>query len=309
MPLLYSFVAVPFAFCVVALHLQSRFALLRNRTWLAALLAFAVGSGFLFVFLTWRIRGRQQDLFCFTHYPIFPVIGGLGLLLYFCLRKLIPEPFRPVALLAALASWAAANHQVLTGFFTVPHNYDQNCGVVGAALILVLALLPLLRYRLVEWVAFLAIGALAVDHARESYRIQKNMLAGVTFSQELLSDLKTNSPNCAVNNLNLATIGAMLFPKQPPTLLGHQNTTFLFTSHAFDHYQWAKAEINKQPDLAKEFAPLFEQLDHYYRYENDDFILVHSGRKTRFPQRHDPDSPPKELRYPPLQIRVLKQSN
>lgn len=304
LPFLYPFVALPFGFCLFAFHLKTRWSACSQRSWLAALCSFVVISCALFVYLNWIVSERHRELFCATHEPLLSTSGVLALVLYGLLRGLMPVNLRPLGFFIALAPTLVANQQIITGLFSCPHNYEQNFGVISCAVLLVFALVPLARYRLVEYAAVILLAFLAQDHARDVYQIQKNKFAKLKLNERLLETLKNDSANVAINEPSLAAYAALLFPRQPTTVFGFQNTYMALGDRQFDHYLWAKAEILKNQQLAHTFQATFRELDRLYKYESFDFILAHSGRRSSFPLAHDPLAHAIKT-YSPLQVFLV----
>lgn len=305
LPFLYPFVAIPFAFCLFALHLHCRFKAVRP--WVAALLSYLLIAGLLFLLMTFVITGPRRDFFTHSHEPLLSFCGVVTIVLYATLRKLLREDLRPLGLVLAIAPWVNVNQQLLSGYFTLPNAYEQTFGGIAAALIIILAALPYLGRRALQWATLVGLTLLTYDYACTNYDIQAAMLKGIPLTPELITTLKDDSPNVAISDPTLASFASMLFPKQPLTSLAHQQTFKGMADKAFDHYVWVKSELRKRPDVSRHFEAVFKQLDASFRYEGDDFILLHVGRRRNFIQRHDPEQPARDLGFAPLKIMVIER--
>jgi hypothetical protein len=289
MPLLYPFIAVPFAFAVLAVHVRVRTAWAERCPAVAPLLAFAVVSLALWAYFSLYLDDGARQLLVESRYPLVSFTSAVGLVVYPLLARGIPTHLRYAALMIALAPLAAANQQVVSGWLAQPNNVEQFFGVSA------LAVITTLGTARGAWAGgaagVLAAGAVVLS-AQATWADNRAANRGLALTAETLRLFRDASAAVMINDVTLASRASMLFPMQPSTLLAYQRT---FPGQAAKHlaaYVCAREATRRDPLLEREFRDVFLVLDRAYRHENLDFVLLHVGRRRTATVTHRLDELP-----------------
>ena len=303
LPILYTFLVVPFAFIVVALHLSHRFPPRSpGAAVLAPLASFALLAAGLTLYFSLLIDPGLKEYLLHSHLPLLSFSSTAALALCLLLYRWIRPDLRRAALIIALSPLVAANLQLVTGWIAQPNNFEQNFGVCCAAVPCVLALISLPRAAAPRVLAFALCLMCAGLSSYHTFTNNQRRSSRLELRPELLSRLKSDSRHVAINDTEVASVLAMVFPRQPPTFFGYERTSTLLSKSPVAEYLCAKQQINRDAALGRAFRATFARLDSAYRYGNKDFILRTLKRESGFAVLHDteavpPDCPPANLHY------------
>lgn len=267
-PVLYSFFALPVAFCVSALYI-SMCAFRRIHIGLISIFcAVAISIG-LSVYYAFFLGSYGRHLALETRLPLFSVMGTTCAFLYCGARRNLNEPGRKIALVSTFATWFAANHQIISGFTAQPSNAESYFGAVVAGGLLVAAISHSV-FLLRCFTAGLSLLYLlvCVSWTRDSLRYYSSDGP----SPELVSSLRTAPESIAVNDVLWATRLNLALPKQKSTLLSVSRVYVGVDDDALDRYVCAKQSI-RESGFQKEFEQTFRFLDSAYRDDFEDPLL------------------------------------
>lgn len=282
---LYSFIKIPVFFITLSICLNQRFDGLKN--YLSILISFVFTSsivGFYLNFFATKNRGASEIMVA-SHYPLVSFTSSICLLLYVTFHRNIKNHLRYPTLVICLAPLAAVNHQIISGWITAPNGFEQNFGVYCISIIISLIVVENSIYSLIA----LAISFLMLCFSSNqlfNMNTQANQVLPV--DRKLLTALKNDSANVAINDIDLAQRLSMVFPRQHSTALALEKTYPVLADKSFKEYQCVKHRIIKDVKLNSQFDNMFKQLDKAYKYEHEDFVLLHLGRKKSFSVKHDP---------------------
>ena len=282
---LYSFVKIPVLFITLAIYLKQKFNGLKS--YLSILISFMFISSILGFYLNFfAIKNRDvSQVLVASHYPLISFTSSMCLLLYFTFYRSISNQLKYPALVICLAPLAAVNHQIISGWITAPNGFEQNFDVYCISTILSLIVIEKSIYSLIA----LAISfSMLCFSSNQVFSMNNQANQGLPIDEKLLTALKSDSANVAINDIDLAQRLSMVFPRQHFTALALGRTYSVFAEKSFKDYQCVKERIIKDPRLNSQFKNTFKQLDKAYTYEHEDFILLHLGRKKSFSVKRDP---------------------
>ncbi len=296
-PFLYPFILVPYLFTLVSLHACQYWRLNGWKVLWALLGAYSLACLGAWVQVAILSPPRLREMMVASHLPVVSTTGIISVLLFILLRQFTQTHLRQASLVIALAPTFANNLHVLSGYFSAPHNFEQYAGVVSCSLVLILAIVPWLQYRILETGAVLGLVWLGLAHAQDCYRNQQTITAHLQLTPELLSALREDPTGVVVEDSSVASLLSLLYPQQPTTPLALQNSYPILAERSFPRYVQVRATLLRDPTLAASYEKSLAELDRFYRYESEDFILWHNRRKTQFHLRHSveetvpPDTP------------------
>lgn len=219
-PFLYSFIKIPFLFIILAIHLRHRFKQLSQ--YLAILISFAATSSILWIYLNLFTDEVSKQIMVNSHYPLISSTSVICLLLYLIFYKSIDPRFRYAALVISFAPLVASNHQVISGWMAAPNSFEQNFGVYCISVVLSLILINKIVYSLIALASAVLMLCISADQVFDTnYQTNQKL----PLSNKLLVALKNDSPNVAINDVDLASLVSMIFPRQPSTLFAWQKPT------------------------------------------------------------------------------------
>jgi hypothetical protein len=296
-PFLYSFVALPLAFVLLALHLRNQSAWLEEHPALclaASFLSVAVVQAIYFKFLV--LDWIRQVLLVPSRAPCLSFTFAAAFAGYLVLCREMPAKKRFLLLAVVFAPLAAENGQLVTGRYVDANNFEQNFGVYSAALVLTWAVLESTRLKRSAW-AIVGVSFLLLLYSSEIYfEINYGTQRRLPLDGELLGRLRTDSPHVAINDVALASLASMVFPRQPMTLLSFAQTSPPVAEEDLERYLCAKRQILEDATRRPQFEAALRQIDKGYRHESSDFVLISGGRRTSYPVEHDMDAVPADCR-------------
>ncbi len=279
LPFLYPFVAVPTAFIVVSLHIHHRFRAHRWSNWAAPMAAFGLITCGMWIHLHTLIPHEARMFLAETRLPLLSFTFLLGAIVAWWGHRRCPREYRFLVWILAIAPLFAANHQIVTGLLGVPNAYEQYVGVICVALIAIFVVRSAWLTKVLVCVSLL----LAFGAGLRTVRANLQYAAQFQMGEELLESLRVDSGKVAINNIVLAQMSNMLFPRQPPTLLGYEKSyAALCSEDILREYRCARQTLLDNPETAPHFQEVIDVLDTAYRYQGADFVLVHVGRRTEF---------------------------
>jgi hypothetical protein len=294
-PVLYPFVGIPFCFVVLGLWLTAG-----GRRWpiaigreIAAIIAFAAVAAAVGVFFLAFIR--RTALADYLPPSRLPLISGTGLAaigLYLIVRRRLSAELRDAAFFLALAPLVAVNTQVIAGVFEAPHNFEQNFGVVALGVLLVLSLRTI---RAGPWLASataaLACVLLAV-YSTQIFRVNGAVAQQIAPPPALVEALNQNPESVVIGDPDLADIFSLIAPRTRFSALARSQ--ILRSEHSAEHFAryLCTRELIRQQNLPEVLPAAFALLDAGYRYQGQDFPLLHLRRREQFRQVFDPASVP-----------------
>lgn len=299
---LYSFIKIPALFITLSIYLKQRFNRLKNH--LAILISFVITSsivGFYINFFAVKSKGTLEALVA-SHYPLISFTSSICLLLYFIFHRSIRNQLKYPALVICLAPLAAVNHQIISGWVSVPNSFEQYFGVYCISIIFSLIVIDKPIYSLIA----LSMSFLMLCFSSNQLFSMNNQTNQVlSMDSKLLAALKNNSANVAISDIDLAQRLSMVFPRQRSTALAVERTYAALVKNSFKDYQCVKEKIIKDAKLNNQFKNILKQLDQAYKYEHEDFVLLHLGRKKTFSVKRDPTQPPSNCSSSNLQYFVV----
>jgi hypothetical protein len=296
LPLLYSFIALPLAFILLTLHLR------KQSTWFKERPAFCLAAAFLSVsvmeaaYLNFLVPEGVKVLLVPSRAPCVSFTFLLGLAGFLVVRRGIPAEGRFVLLTVLFAPLAAENGQVITGWYVDAHNTEQCFGVYAAAFVLVWAVLEFTWLKRAAWAIIASSFLLLLCASAVFFKINDDNQRRLPLEAELLGRLQADSPHVAINDMALASLASMVFPKQPMTLFSFGHTSPPVTKEDLEQYLCAKQQILGDTVRKPQFEKVLGELDRWYRYENADFVLISGGRRKSYPVEHDMGAVPTDCR-------------
>lgn len=278
LPFMYPFVSIPAAFVALAIQIRSywRWRAATAGPLLVSFLAIGTAAwGYYNVFVGEQIRVLLVD----TRLPLLSVTALLGVALYAALRERIAEPLRFFALAAALAPLVASNHQVISGHLAQPNNFEQYAGVFTASLVLILGIgerAPWRRAAMALGTVFFLAAAVVVF--RDNHQINSRL----AFSPELVRALATSPDRTAVNDVELASVLAMVHPRQASTALGLEKSYPAVADRHVAGYRCIKKRVFQDHPQDAGFRRAFARLDAAYVLGSQNYMMVHINRKREF---------------------------
>lgn len=286
-PFLYPFIAVPYIFVLIAINLRQKYLSQKNLFYTLAV-SYLVLSISLAIYFRFFVNEQIKEILVASHLPLISFSSVLCLILYFGIdKKRITEQTKDIAVIISLAPLVASNHQIITGWIAQPNNFEQYFGVLCITFMFMIYISKERRIQnatIIISIAFMLSSCVAIFY--DNY----NLNSKITINKELLFVLKNDSRNILVNDVGVASMLNMVYPKQASTILGYENTFSLMAKNNFHEYVCAKNTINKNKDYKDKFKGVFATLDKAYKYENKDFILSHIGRKKEFKVENVPDN-------------------
>ena len=280
-PFLYLFVQIPYLFTVLSLHAIFRVRSRRINVPFRAILLGVYALLCLGLYLAYRllIKGSIQDSFLVkTHAPLISLTGLLILVVLMVWGRRISEERRRLCWILAGAVWAAANTQLVTGFFTQPGNFEQYFGSQALALVLVCVLdgFQLSRPAKVGLGVFCCL--LLIMFSRHVFLINHHPWQRNPLPKEILLELERDSNRVLADSPWLASVLGLIHPRQAITALDPSQTFYSLAYKKIDSYRCLRHRLLSHPDWKKRFGPLIHQIDNGYRYLHSDFILIHLNR-------------------------------
>lgn len=281
-PILYSFVALPYAFGLTSIFFATR---PFSRNLHPAILAGGTAaflSAALAIYFNYFMGDYAKHLALESRLPLFSITGTVTLLLYFAARSELSADARRIWMLLALTPWFAANHQIFSGFLAQPSNCESYVGapIAGAMAVLLCA-------KHTFKLQFLMSGLAAMYVLSGIWWTRDNIASfgNLGTSDPLMQSLRINSEAVAVPDPLLATRLNLVYAKQKPTALSVNRVYIGVTSESLDRYVCSKQSIAAQ-SAATEFSGILVFLDSAYRDDFEDPLL--NLRRTKFPRaNHD----------------------
>ena len=305
-PVLYPFVAIPYAFVVLCLFIDQKLQTMAvgpgMRAGIALIVSFVAiacaKAAYYWVFVSGT---GMADFLPSTRLPLLSFTGAAALLLYVVARTFVNPTLRRAGLFLAIAPLAAVNTQVISGFLEVPHNFEQNFGVVvlGVFFALVLSTIGFRPWPLVT--AAVASCALLAVYSAHIFAVNGSVWQRMPPSQELLDGLRRQPDSVLIADPDLADVYSLIAPGVHFSALARsqtirselRSTGTATTADRFETYLCTKelVSVNRLSDAIP--ASTFSVLDQGFRYLNQDFPLVHLNRHTTFRQYFDPGMAPR----------------
>jgi hypothetical protein len=303
-PVLYPFFSVPFAFvalcllCDRALH-----SVVQAPGWRACLaivasfVAIACAKWAFFVFI---LRGVGfAEFLPQDRWPLISGTGVLALLIYAAIRSRLNPAHRRAALFLAVAPVAAVNTQVISGFFEVPGNFEQNFGVLAVGVLFALALSTIRGSKALVGAAAVSCALLGV-YSSYVFVVNSSIWQRVPPSEPLLDGLRRAPESVLISERFLADLYTLIAPGVHYSALAPAQALrsarrapgVLTTEERFQIYLCTKQMVSTSEWSDTIPASTFSALDRDYRYLRADFPLLHLNRRTTFRQHFDPAAAP-----------------
>lgn len=325
LPFLYPFVAVPAAFILLSLHLRKLFPRIAQTVYWTPLISFFIIGFALFVYFNLLVPRSIKEFLTETHLPLISVTGIECLLITAWGYRRCAEQNRHFLVICAATPLAVTNMQIISGHLGSPNAHEQYFGTLCAAVVFIFCLktdprtLPAgdpriqMKQSLVSFSLFrkslefmlspqvlrkgllLFASIILLVSGRHMFRENYSVNERFPFNPEVRRELRYRSHLVAIDNQRLAAVANMIYPKQPSTLLGYERSFApVCTDQGFQDYLLAKKTLLNDDSLSEHFRKMLQTLDDGYRYENEDFILLHIGRKQAFHEKHNPALVPEE---------------
>lgn len=278
-PVLYPFIAVPFAFITTALHLRTRIS-----SYLALMASFIIISAMLAIYFGFFVDAKTKEYLVESHYPLISFTSLFAVIIYLAGKNKIPERFRYAAMAVAISPMMAANQQIISGWITQPNNFEQNFGLYCVSIVAVMAFIFTGRVYKQAGVVFVVF--LIAYSSYLSFVTNHQTNSKLKLDERLLTALTEDSSSVAISNVGLSDTIGMIYPKQAPTMFAFIKTFSVWVRESFPAYQCFKNRV-RELGYKDEFQEVFDTLDRSYVYGNKDFILLHFGRKKDFKKEND----------------------
>jgi hypothetical protein len=313
-PFVYFFVAVPYAFVVLALFIHHRAAAVVREPARRALVAIAASFAAISVALSIAFRlliaGTQTaDFVPLTRLPLLSGTGAVALIVYALARSRLNPTFRTPALFLAVAPLAVANTQILAGFVQQPNNLEQNFGVVALAIVSVLALRTLGRGRFLPLASAAASCALLAAYASHVFVVNGAVWQRARLSNALLDTLRQQPESLVIGDPDLADLFSLVAPGVHFSALARSQALHQTrgsggpsTAERFENYLCVKRLLTSGHLPPVVNPNVFVEMDRVFRFLNQDFPLTHLNRRHEFKQYFDPSQEPKRCASRELQI-------
>lgn len=296
-PFVYPFVGIPYAFVTLCLLFNDKGRRLIafpawRRTMMAALASYALTAGALLAYYSLFVKGSMLGEYLLaTRLPLLSGTGAAALGLFVLLRSRFTPALRDPALFLALAPTAMVNTQLLSGFMTTPHGFEQSFGVVVLGVLLVFGI-HTVRNRGWMLVAAGALScALLAVYSSQVFVVNASIWQRMPPSEKLLDSLQRDPDSVLIGDPDLADIYSLIAPRLHFSALARSQTFAagpILTSERFEKYLCTKQLVVQHH--ASELVPgaAFALLDQSFRYLNRDFALLHLNRTSGFKQVFDP---------------------
>jgi len=293
-PVLYPFVGVPFSFVALGLWLTDRapWPIVRRRS-VAAMIAFAAVAVAVGAFYVVLVRGTGlADFLPKSRLPLVSIMSVVAVSCYLAAGRRAEGRLRDAAFFLAVAPFAAVNTQLIAGVVEAPHNFEQSFGVVAVAIVLVLSLRTLGAGTWTASFAAAAACALLAIYSTEVFRVNSSVWQRLPPPPELIDGLTHNAGSVVIGDPDLADVFSLIAPRVRFSALARsQILRSDGSAQRFARYLCTR-ELIRQQDVDEVPPAAFALLDRSFRYQGQDFPLVHLRRQTRFRQVFDPDSVP-----------------
>lgn len=303
-PVLYPFVSVPVAFVAICLLFdRALHAVVHAPGWracLAIVASFVTIAGAKWAYFVFIMRGVGfAEFLPQNRWPLISGTGVLALLIYVAIRSRVNPAHKRAALFLAAAPVASVNTQVISGFFEVPGNFEQNFGVIVVGVLFALALSTIHRSWALVGAAAVSCALLGV-YSSHVFVVNASIWQRVPPSEPLLDGLRRTPESVLMSDRTLAGLYALIAPGVHYSALApaqairseRRGPGVLTTEERFQIYLCTKqlASTSEWSDTIP--ASTFSALDRGYRYLGADFPLLHLNRRTTFRQQFDPATPP-----------------
>lgn len=272
LPAIYNFVLIPVGFAALTI------ALLRwvNNIWLSAAGSYLLLSILLFIGYSLYLDPEVAGLLVETHLPLISFTGCLAAIFHLLLGKKLPQRERVLSFALTMAIWQTANTQVICGILAAPSNYEQYFGVLVLSFQVCLAVSLFLKERLPVVVA--AASAVFVIAMIKDFYYNYDLIKRLPPSPKLLSDLRHDAGEVAINNLELGLSYNLVFPKQSDTLFSYGRIYFWNAERNLKSYLCAREVIKNSPEHVH-FEKTITILNQGYQKRSEDNPINHLYRK------------------------------
>ncbi len=305
-PFLLEFIRIPLLFIVLSLHFSSfnekrKIFNFKYAQILIGFIVFVLISLLILIYYKLWIEGSFLDAYLTqTHLPLVSGTSMVALLVVFGGKRFLSDDVCRFSFFTALASLVALNTQVFSGIIAAPTNFEQYFGVIALVFLTALVVLSIKPFSWLKYGLAVAGMMLMVLYTKTIFQNHSHPIFTNELPQELVLNLKNNSSRVILENVHLASALSMVLPQQHLTGLSY-NQTFPFAAEKyFDNYLCVKEKISSEKEIYKKFQNSLKILDHAYKYQNSDFVLLHIKRKTHFDVYFDIDIKPQECDHAPL---------
>jgi hypothetical protein len=305
-PFLLEFIKVPLLFVVLSLHFSElngkrKFFDFKYAQIVIGAIVFILIALLISIYYKIWIEGSPLDAYLtHTHLPLISGTSIVTLLIVFFGKSILGDSNRSFAFFTATASLSALNTQIFSGFIASPVNFEQYFGVIVLVFLIVLMVLSIKSFSGLKYVFAIAGIGLMILYTKTIFLIHSHPVYTDALSEELVLNLKKNSSRVVLDNIQLATTIGMILPRQRLTALSYTQSYSFAAGKYFDNYLCVKGKINADKEMHGRFQNTLKTLDHAYKYQNTDFVLLHNNRKTHFDVFFDLSKKPQKCDQNPL---------
>jgi hypothetical protein len=269
-PLVYPFVRLPVIFVALALLGNTRNLAPRELA-LRLVGSFLAISLAMVVFLSLGTDVSLTRFFVFSHLPLIPFSGVVGLILYLIIHEHVPATTRAVLAALVTSTWAVANTQLISGYLVTPVNFENYWGVAVLGLVMAVGIL----HRSDDHRGWVGLAMfLCAAFCTGAFAFNDAVFKRLDRPREALPLLAEASPRVACNDLYLTTYLDLVHPRQQPTAFSWSRTLNLSSEENYTTYLCDKRRLLSEfPSIGPLFAPLFERLDEGFLSRGGDMFM------------------------------------
>ncbi len=287
-PFLYGFLRVPYLFIVFSCHLSEinkkyNFVRMKYAGWLIGFLSYALVSMMVGLYYEFALKDvLNAEFFPATRLPLFSGTFGICLLIWKLLPRYCKWESSSFYAFIVAAPLAAVNSQIISGFISVPINFEQSFGVICFSFLATIFVLSLREQKWVFPVLSILGISLSVIFSFHVFSINSNPVLLEKPSQKLIKALREDAFNVVFESNALASTMSMMLSKQSYTGLAISQSYGFGAPKYFDKYLCLKEKIKQYPEKAEQYKSALMALDNGYKHLHSDFVFVHLNRRENF---------------------------
>jgi hypothetical protein len=279
LPFLYPFVAVPAAYVALACDLRRRFAFSKFRTIVPLGISYIAIGVVSLLYYKILMPVAIRDVLVDTRLPLLSMTSVFAFILLFSFKRWIDEKYFFFLLALALAPLAASNQQIISGHLAQPDNYEQYFGCFAVAIVAIFSFADRARW---QWIA-LALGTLFfLRTSYVTFKSSAQTIATLPLTPALLNALKYQPERTVVDDIRLAGVLSMIYPKEKSTALGYEQSFIGMAAKTIEHYRCIKRQILIDHPNNKILLADLSLLDGAYEYGGANVPIINIFRKKDF---------------------------
>ena len=299
-PFLYPFIAVPFAFILLSIHLRVLFAKFGLKVFFSPVISYLLISTGLFFYNNFILNDDQRSYLVATHLPLVSVTGVIALIIYSALSSAF-HCKNYISLVFALAPNVAANTQIISGWLVQANNYEQYAGAICISCILAMHA-PKFSDFFNRNLARVALGIVLLLGVKD-FATNRAITGEIQLTESVLQQLRQAPQELALNDVKTSTWLNLVYPRQAPLLFSITNTYGALVNQYLPNYLCAKKIINSKDEWKLPFKITLEFMDEAYAWGHTTYVLNTNSRKVAINSLWNVGQVPENC--PPLRLKTL----